>query len=61
VLEDQINVKEIIRDKIENFDVSDLEDILFSILKTEFKMIEYIGGILGFFIGITQLIVIRFF
>jgi uncharacterized membrane protein YheB (UPF0754 family) len=61
VLEDQINVKEIIRDKIENFDVSDLEDILFSILKSEFKMIEYIGGVLGFFIGITQLIVIRFF
>jgi uncharacterized membrane protein YheB (UPF0754 family) len=59
-LESQINVKEIIREKIENFDVSELEDILFSILKSEFKMIEYIGGVLGFLIGITQLIIIQF-
>ncbi len=61
ILEDQINVKDIIKEKIENFDVAELEDILFSILKSEFKMIEYVGGILGFFIGITQLIIIHFF
>ncbi|MCP4294763.1 MAG: DUF445 family protein [Proteobacteria bacterium] len=59
-LESQINVKEIIREKIEQFDVSELEDILFSILKSEFKMIEYIGGVLGFVIGLSQLLIIRF-
>ncbi len=59
-LEEHINVKEMIREKIENFDVTELEDILFSILKSEFKMIEYIGGVLGFFIGITQLLIVRF-
>lgn len=59
-LEEHVNIKEIIRQKIENFDVSELEDILFSILKSEFKMIEYIGGVLGFFIGISQLLIIHF-
>ena len=47
-------------EKIEKFDVSELEDILFSILKSEFKMIEYVGGVLGFFIGITQILIFRF-
>ena len=41
--------------------VSELEDILFSILKSEFKMIEYVGGILGFVIGLTQVAIIKLF
>ncbi|MBU3917215.1 DUF445 family protein, partial [bacterium] len=61
VLENQMNIKEVIREKIENFDVAELEDILFSILKSEFRVIEYTGGVLGFFIGITQLVIIHFF
>jgi len=59
-IDDHLNIKEIIKEKIESFDVSQLEEILFSILKSEFKMIEYIGGLLGFIIGISQLIVIQF-
>ncbi|PCI27128.1 MAG: DUF445 domain-containing protein [SAR324 cluster bacterium] len=58
-LQEHINVKEIIREKIEKFDVSELEDILFSILKSEFKMIELVGGVLGFFIGISQLLILH--
>jgi uncharacterized membrane protein YheB (UPF0754 family) len=59
-LETRMNIKETIRKKIENFDVSELEDILFSILKSEFKMIEYIGGVLGFFIGVSQILIIKY-
>lgn len=59
-LESKMNIQETIRQKIESFDVSELEDILFSILKSEFKMIEYVGGVLGFFIGISQLLIIKF-
>jgi uncharacterized membrane protein YheB (UPF0754 family) len=59
-LETRMNIKETIRKKIENFDVSELEDILFSILKSEFRMIEYIGGVLGFFIGVSQILIIKF-
>ncbi|MDT8445532.1 MAG: DUF445 family protein [bacterium] len=58
-LESLIQVKEIIRDKIEAFEVSQLEEILFSILKNEFKMIEYVGGVLGFLIGLVQVLIYR--
>lgn len=59
-LETHLNVKDVIKDKIEGFDVSELEDILFSILKSEFKMIEYVGGVLGFVIGLTQITILKF-
>jgi uncharacterized membrane protein YheB (UPF0754 family) len=59
-LQEHLSVKDLIREKIENFEVEQLEDILFSILKDEFKQIEYIGGILGFFIGLSQLILIQY-
>lgn len=60
-IESHLRIKETIKEKIESFDVNQLEEILFSIMKSEFKTIEYIGGVIGFFIGITQLIVIKFF
>lgn len=60
-LEENLKIKDVIKAKIEGFDVSELEDILFSILKSEFKMIEYIGGILGFIIGLTQIAIIKLF
>lgn len=59
-LGEAIQIRDVVREKIEKFDVAELEDILFSILKSEFKMIEYVGGVLGFFIGLAQVGVIRF-
>jgi len=59
-LEEHLNVKEVIRTKIEEFEVDELEAILFSIMKSEFKMIEYLGGVLGFFIGISQILIMVF-
>jgi len=56
-LEDIIQIKQVIQEKIESFEVSQLEEILFSILKNEFKMIEYVGGVLGFFIGLVQVLI----
>lgn len=56
-LENLIQVKDIIREKIEAFEVSQLEEILFSILKKEFKMIEYVGGVLGLLIGLVQVLI----
>ncbi|MDX2469975.1 MAG: DUF445 family protein, partial [SAR324 cluster bacterium] len=56
----QINIQQVIREKVEAFEVSELEDILFSILKSEFKMIEVVGGVLGFFIGLSQLLLLKY-
>ena len=54
-LSKQIDIQAVIREKIENFEVSQLEDLLFQIMKSEFKMIEYVGGVLGLLIGVVQL------
>jgi uncharacterized membrane protein YheB (UPF0754 family) len=53
-LEDRFDVESIVREKIEGFTIDKLEDILFSIMKKEFKFIEYAGGALGLFIGMFQ-------
>ncbi len=59
-LSSQIDIQRVIREKVEAFEVSELEDILFSILKSEFKMIEIVGGVLGFFIGLSQLLLLKY-
>ena len=60
-LENILDIKNMVREKIENFNVGELEDILFTILKNEFKHVEYLGGIVGFVIGLVQVILIYAF
>ena len=49
-----LDLKSIVEKKIEAFDVSALESIVYSIASREFKMIEILGGVLGFLIGLGQ-------
>ncbi len=58
-LERDINIEEIVAQKVSAFSSDKLEQILFSIMKKEFKFIEILGGVLGFLIGIIQLIIIQ--
>lgn len=53
-LEDQLDVGEMVRKKVEEFSIDELEAVLESILKREFRFIEYLGGVLGAFIGLLQ-------
>ena len=54
-LEENIDVEKLVRDKVEAFSSGKLEQILFSIMKKEFRFIEIIGALLGFIIGCVQL------
>lgn len=58
-LEKDINIEEIVASKVSAFSSGKLEQILFSIMKKEFKFIELLGGVLGFIIGIIQLLIIQ--
>lgn len=58
-LERDINIEEIVFKKVAAFSSDKLEEILFSIMKKEFKFIEILGGVLGFLIGIIQLLIIQ--
>lgn len=58
-LEKDIDIEDIVAQKVSAFSSDKLEQILFSIMKKEFKFIEILGGILGFLIGIIQLLLIQ--
>jgi uncharacterized membrane protein YheB (UPF0754 family) len=58
-LERDINIEKIVSQKVAAFSSDKLEQILFSIMKKEFKMIEILGGVLGFFIGLIQLMLLQ--
>lgn len=50
-----IDIQKIVADKVEAFSSNQLEAMLHSILSKEFRMIEMLGAVLGFFIGCVQL------
>ncbi len=53
-LEGELNFRDIIRKKIESFDMQRLEKIVYSISSRELKSIEYLGAVLGFIVGMVQ-------
>ena len=57
-LKNEVDVKEIVYQKVVDFSSDKLEEILFSIMKKEFKFIEFLGGVLGFIIGLIQLLIL---
>ena len=53
-----INIKQIVSDKIDSFDLLRLESLLLSIMEEQFKYINLFGGLLGFLIGCINVLVI---
>jgi len=58
-LEKDIDVESIVRQKVSAFSSDKLEEILFSIMKKEFKFIEILGAVLGFIIGLIQVLILQ--
>ncbi|WP_027179227.1 DUF445 domain-containing protein [Maridesulfovibrio bastinii] len=56
-LENSLDFKCLVQKKVENFSMEQLENILFSIMKKEFRFIEIFGGVLGFIIGLIQIFI----
>lgn len=51
-----VNVEQIVIEKVSNFSSDKLEEILNSIMKKEFFFVEILGGVLGFIIGVIQVL-----
>ena len=51
---EKINFREIILEKMENFSLQEIEEIILRISKNELKHIEIIGGVLGGVIAVFQ-------
>jgi len=56
-VEGKLNIHDIVVKKVRNFSDEKLEQLLLDITSKEFKFIELIGGVLGFAIGVIQLLI----
>ena len=53
-VEKKLDFKAIVQQKVESFDYIKLEEIVFRIAAKELKMIEILGAVLGFIVGLAQ-------
>lgn len=59
-LKNSVDIKAIVTEKVVAFSTDKLEEILYSIMKKEFRFIEILGAVLGFLIGIIQVMIVSF-
>lgn len=55
-LESELDLEQIVIDKVAGFSTDKFESILMQIMSKEFRFVEIIGGVLGFLIGVFQVI-----
>lgn len=56
-LESEIDLEQMVTAKVAKFSSEKMESILIQIMSKEFRFVEIIGGVLGFLIGILQIII----
>lgn len=56
-LENELDLEKIITEKVTGFSSDKLEQILNDIMSKEFRFVEIIGGVLGFIIGLLQVLI----
>ncbi|MGI6485857.1 MAG: DUF445 domain-containing protein [Tepidanaerobacteraceae bacterium] len=53
----EINLGQMVEDKINSFDLERLETMILRLSRKELKQIEVLGGVIGFFIGLIQALI----
>jgi uncharacterized membrane protein YheB (UPF0754 family) len=59
-LQSQLDLEKIVVRKVAGFSSDKLEQVLTSIMSKEFRFVEIIGGVLGFLIGLLQVLITLF-
>lgn len=57
-LTSEIHISKIVEDKVNAYDLQQLEDIIKGISAPELTFIEVLGGVMGFIIGLVQVLII---
>jgi uncharacterized membrane protein YheB (UPF0754 family) len=57
-LEEELDIHRIVEEKVAAFSSDKLEEILFSIMRREIKFVEIVGAVLGFLIGVAQVLLL---
>jgi len=55
-LVETLNVRRMVEEKVNSLDILKVEGLLLSIMQEQFKYINLFGGLLGFLIGLANLI-----
>jgi uncharacterized membrane protein YheB (UPF0754 family) len=56
-LKNDLDLEQIVIEKVSGFSSDKLEQILLSIMQKEFRFVEIIGAVLGFIIGLFQVLI----
>jgi uncharacterized membrane protein YheB (UPF0754 family) len=56
-LEEELDLEKIVTDKVSVFSSDKLEGMLYQIMSKEFRFVEILGGVIGFIIGIVQVLI----
>ena len=59
-LQEELDLEKIVTEKVSAFSTDKLEDILYQIMSKEFRFVEILGGVIGFIIGIVQVLITYF-
>ena len=55
-LEKGLNVEQLVEEKLLDYDIKNLEVIIMGIARDEFKYIEILGAVIGFIVGLFQVV-----
>lgn len=55
-LVDKVNIGQIVANRVEQFEFDRLENLVYRVARTELRWVEYLGGVLGFIIGLLQVL-----
>ena len=56
-LQEELDLEKIVTEKVSAFSSDKLENILYQIMSKEFRFVEILGGVIGFIIGIVQVLI----
>ena len=59
-LQAELDLEKIVTEKVSAFSSDKLESILYQIMSKEFRFVEILGGVIGFIIGILQVLISYF-
>ena len=57
-LTNEIQISKIVEEKVNAYDLKQLEDIIKGISAPELTFIEFLGGVMGFIIGLVQILIL---
>lgn len=60
-LRNEIQISKIVEDKINDYDLKQLEDMIRGVSMEELTFIEVLGGVVGFIIGLVQVLILCLF